>query len=147
MLAAFGAGARERAGSTGQPFAPDERATRFVTAIVLDDFHTAQAGGGYVFSYDRNETDQTLTMRLARWFSGHDPNAIRMTPDERQTLFGFYWAASMMPARSPCFTAMAAPACQDELAHWIEREASYDDRFVDAYESARRPLSLPPLAR
>ncbi len=129
-----------------QPFAADARAMRFVINIVLNDFHTAQAGGGYVFSYDRNETDKTLSAKLERWFSGRVPQAIGMEPSEKQLLFGFYWAASMMPARSPCFDAMANDACQNDLSRWMARELDDDPRFVGAYEAARRPLGLPPLA-
>ncbi|WP_277182280.1 hypothetical protein [Caballeronia sp. BR00000012568055] len=119
------------------------RAVRFVTDIVLDDFHTAQAGGGYVFSYDRQETDDTLTVKLARWFSGTDARAIAMEPPEKQALFGFYWAASMMPANSPCFSGMVNDACQNELSLWMAREADDDPRFVTAYEAARPALGLP----
>jgi ABC-type tungstate transport system permease subunit len=132
-----------------QPFAsgfvPNPRALRFVTTIVLNDFHTAQAGGGYVFSYARDETDATLTDRLERWLSARDPQALNMEAAEKRLLFGFYWAASMMPARSPCFGTMANDACQEELSHWMAREAGYDPRFVRDYEAARTPLGLPPL--
>jgi hypothetical protein len=126
-------------------YSVNARAVRFVTDIVLNDFHTAQADGGYVFSYDRQETDEVLIAKLARWFSGADPRAIGMEAAERQTLFGFYWAASMMPAGSPCFLGMANDACQDELSRWMAREAGDDPRFVNAYEAARTPLGLPPL--
>ncbi len=61
-------------------FTVDARAARFVADIVLNDFHTAQAGGGYVVTYDRDETDATLLARLERWFSGTDPQAITMEP-------------------------------------------------------------------
>jgi hypothetical protein len=128
-----------------QSFTLNTRAARFVIDIVLNDFHTAQAGGGYVFSYDREESDATLNARLERWFSGTDPRAIVMAPHEKQALFGFYWAASMMPASSPCFAAMVNDACQDDLTRWMAREAGDDPRFVHAYEAARKPLGLPPL--
>jgi hypothetical protein len=130
-----------------QGFTADARASRFVTAVVLNDFHTAQAGGGYVFSYGRDDTDSTLAARLDRWFTGRDPHATGMGADERQTLYAFYWAAAMMPANSPCFTAMANDACRAELSKWIARESGDDPRFVDAYELARGPLGLPPLRR
>jgi hypothetical protein len=128
-----------------QGFTADARASRFVTAVVLNDFHTAQAGGGYVFSYGRDDTDTTLTARLDRWFTGRYPHATGMGPDEKQTLYAFYWAAAMMPANSPCFAAMANDTCQAELSKWIARESGDDPRFVNAYESAREPLGLPPL--
>jgi hypothetical protein len=127
------------------PLQVNSRALRFVTDIVLDDFHTAQAGGGYVFSYDRQETDEALTAKLVRWFSGNDPQAIAMEPSEKRALYGFYWAASMMPAHSPCFSGMANDACQNELSQWMAREAGDDPRFVNAYEAARMALGLPPL--
>jgi hypothetical protein len=137
----------EHAGAQSLPV--NTRALRFVTDLVLNDFHTAQAGGGYVFSYDREDTDDTLTASLARWFSGKDTQAIVMEPSEKRALFGFYWAASMMPATSPCFSAMFSAmvndACQDDLARWMAREADDDPRFVQAYEAARKPLGLPPL--
>ncbi|KMZ13306.1 hypothetical protein BHUM_01192c [Candidatus Burkholderia humilis] len=129
-----------------QSFAANARAVQFVTDIVMNDFHTAQAGGGYVFSYDREETDATLAAKLERWLSGKAPQAIGMEPAEKQMLFGFYWAASMMPATSPCFAKMANDACQDALSQWIARELNDDPRFVRAYESARKPLGLPPLS-
>jgi hypothetical protein len=132
--------------ANAQSFAANARAVRFVTDVVMNDFHTAQAGGGYVFSYDHAETDATLSAKLQRWFSGKEPQAIGMESAEKQTLFGFYWAASMMPASSPCFAAMANDACQDALSKWIARELAGDPRFVRAYESARVPLGLPPLA-
>ncbi|WP_050452325.1 hypothetical protein [Candidatus Burkholderia verschuerenii] len=130
-----------------QTFLSNARAAGLVTSVVLDDFHTAQAGGSYVFSYDRNETDDTLTAKLVRWFSGKEPGALRMHPGEKQTLFNFYWAACMMPPNSPCFAAMTRDGCQDQLSTWIARASDDDPRFVDAYESARKPLGLPPLGR
>jgi hypothetical protein len=129
-----------------QSFAANARAVQFVTDVVMNDFHTAQAGGGYVFSYDRAETEATLSAKLERWFSGKDPQAIGMEAAEKQMLFSFYWAASMMPAHSPCFAKMANDACQDVLSQWIALELGDDPRFVRAYESARKPLGLPPLA-
>jgi hypothetical protein len=131
--------------ANAQSFAVNARAVQFVTAIVMNDFHTAQAGGGYVFSYDREETDATLSAKLERWLSGKEPQAIGMEPAEKQMLFGFYWAATMMPASSPCFAKMANDACQAVLSQWIARELADDPRFVRAYESARKPLGLPPL--
>jgi hypothetical protein len=131
--------------ANAQSFAANARAVQFVTAIVMNDFHTAQAGGGYVFSYDRQETDATLTAKLERWLSGKEPQAIGMEPAEKQMLFGFYWAASMMPANSPCFATMANDACQAVLSQWIARELADDPRFVRAYEAARIPLGLPAL--
>jgi hypothetical protein len=133
--------------ANAQTYAPNAQAAGFVTSIVLDDFHTAQAGGGYVFSYDRHETDDTLTAKLERWFSGKEPRVLHMQPGEKQTLFNFYWAASMMPSNSPCFAAMTKVACQDQLSNWIARASDDDPRFVNAYESARKPLGLPPLGR
>lgn len=130
-----------------QSFAANARAVRFVTAVVMDDFHTAQAGGGYVFSYEKQETEATLTAKLERWLSGAAPDAIHMEPAEKQTLFSFYWAASMMPANSPCFDSIAQQACSDELAKWMARELADDPRFIRAYESAAKPLGLPPLVR
>lgn len=129
-----------------QSFAVNPRAARFVAAIVINDFHTAQAGGGYVFSYDSHETEVSLSARLDRWFSGADPHAISMDPAEKQALFGFYWAASMMPASSACFRDMADSACQDDLTKWMARELNDDPRFIRDYESAKDPLGLPPLA-
>ncbi|KMQ79867.1 hypothetical protein BPMI_02481 [Candidatus Burkholderia pumila] len=99
---------------------------------MLNDFHTAQAGGGYAFSYDREESDTTLTARFERWFSGNDPQAVVMAPGEKQTLFGFYWAASMMSASLPCFAAMPNDACQDEWMRWMAREAGGDPRPCDS---------------
>ncbi|KDR36870.1 hypothetical protein [Caballeronia grimmiae] len=131
----------------GQSFAVNAHAARFVTAVVMNDFHTAQAGGGYVFSYEKLETESTLTAKLERWFSGAAPDALRMEPAEKQTLFGFYWAASMMPANSPCFESIANPSCSDELSKWMAREFADDPRFIRAYESATKPLGLPPLIR
>jgi hypothetical protein len=128
-----------------QTFAVNAKAARFATAVVMNDFHTAQAGGGYVFSYDSHETEASLTARLDRWFSGTDPQAIAMDPAEKQALFGFYWAASMMPANSACFRDIADPACGDDLSTWMARELDDDPRFIRAYESARSPLGLPPL--
>lgn len=128
-----------------QSFAVNARAARFASAVVMNDFHTAQAGGGYVFSYDSHETEASLSAKLDRWFSGTDPQAIAMEPAEKQALFSFYWAASMMPASSVCFRDIADPACRDDLSPWIARELDDDPRFINAYESARQPLGLPPL--
>lgn len=113
----------------------------------MNDFHTAQAGGGYVFSYDSHETEASLSSKLDHWFSGTDPQAIPMEPAEKQALFGFYWAASMMSAKSPCFRDIADPACGADLSKWMARELDDDPRFIRAYESARKPLGLPPLER
>ena len=129
-----------------QSFSANPRAARFATAVVMNDFHTAQAGGGYVFSYDSQESEASLSSSLDRWFSGTDPHAIAMEPAEKQALFGFYWAASMMPANSACFSDIAAPACRDDLTKWMARELDDDPRFIRDYESARKPLGLPPLA-
>ncbi|KMY85179.1 hypothetical protein BUMB_02104c [Candidatus Paraburkholderia calva] len=134
------------AGTSAETLTPHARAARFVTHVMLDDFHTAQAGGSYVFSYDRNETDDTLTAKLLHWFDGKDAYAIRMRPGEKQTLFGFYWAARMLPESSPCFASMADDICRSQSA-WFACEANDDPRFVDAYDSARTPLGLPPLGR
>jgi hypothetical protein len=134
-------------GAHAQSFAASQKAARFVAEIVMNDFRTAQAGGGYVFSYDRRETEASLSARLDRWFSGTDPEAIVMEPAEKQALFGFYWAASMMPANSPCFRDIADPACGVDLSKWMARELDDDPRFIRAYEAARVPLGLPPLAR
>ncbi|WP_244850872.1 hypothetical protein [Caballeronia sp. SL2Y3] len=134
------------ANAHAQSFALNARAARFVSAVVMDDFHTAQSGGGYLFSYDPHETDATLKMKLARWFSGVDPDAIRMAPAEKRTLFGFYWAASMMSEKSACFDSIAQAACSEELGAWMAREAADDPRFVRAYESAAKALGLPPYA-
>ncbi|WP_244140268.1 hypothetical protein [Caballeronia sp. BCC1704] len=134
------------ASAHAQSFALNARAARFVSAVVMDDFHTAQSGGGYLFSYDAHETDATLKMKLARWFSGADPDAIRMAPAEKRTLFGFYWAASMMSEKSACFDSIAQAACSEELGAWMAREAADDPRFVRAYESAVKSLGLPPYA-
>ncbi|WP_061166478.1 hypothetical protein [Caballeronia hypogeia] len=130
-----------------QSFAPNAKAARFVAAVVMNDFHTAQAGGGYVFSYDSHETEASLSARLDRWLSGADPQAISMDPAEKQALFGFYWAATVMSANSVCFRDIADPACGDDLSKWMARELNDDPRFVRAYESARKPLGLPPLER
>jgi len=130
-----------------QSFAVNRNAARFVTEVVMNDFHTAQAGGGYVFSYDSHETEASLASRLDHWFSGTDPQAIAMEPAEKQALFGFYWAASMMPANSPCFRDIADPGCGADLSKWMARELDDDPRFIRAYEAARVPLGLPPLAR
>ncbi|SAK67128.1 hypothetical protein [Caballeronia ptereochthonis] len=129
-----------------QPFVVNARAARFAAAVVMNDFHTAQAGGGYVFSYESQETEASLAAKLDRWFSGADPHAIAMEPAEKQALFGFYWAGSMMPATSACFRDIADPGCRDDLSPWMARELDDDPRFVRAYESARDPLGLPPLA-
>ncbi len=130
-----------------QSFAANQKAARFVAEVVMNDFRTAQAGGGYVFSYDSHETEASLSARLDRWFSGADPQAIPMEPAEKQALFGFYWAASMMPAHSPCFRDIADPACGEDLSKWMARELDDDPRFIRAYESARTPLGLPPIER
>jgi hypothetical protein len=130
-----------------QSFAANQNAARFVSEVVMNDFRTAQAGGGYVFSYDSRETEASLSARLDRWFSGADPQAIAMDPAEKQALFGFYWAASMMPANSPCFRDIADPACGADLSKWMARELDDDPRFIRAYESARKPLGLPPIER
>jgi hypothetical protein len=130
-----------------QSFSASARAARFVADIVMNDFHTAQAGGGYVFSYDSGETEASLSNKLDRWFSGRDPQALAMGSGEKQALFGFYWAASMMPANSPCFRDIAEPACGEELSKWMARELDDDPRFIRAYESAKKPLGLPPLER
>jgi hypothetical protein len=129
-----------------QSFAVNARAARFASAVVLNDFHTAQAGGGYVFSYDSHETEASLSARLDHWFSGKDPHAITMDPAEKQALFGFYWAASMMSANSPCFTDIADPACGEDLTRWMTREMDDDPRFIRDYEAARSALDLPALA-
>lgn len=131
--------------ANAQSFASNARAVRFVVEIVMNDFHTAQVGGGYVFSYDPHETEATLEAKLVRWFSGAEPNAIGMEPAEKQTLFGFYWAASMMPTNSDCFSDLASPSCGADLSKWMARELNDDTRFVKAYETARKPLGLPPL--
>ncbi|WP_310391403.1 hypothetical protein, partial [Caballeronia sp. LP006] len=133
------------ASAYAEGYVPNARAARFVNAIVMNDFHTAQAGGGYVFSYDKQDTEATLEAKLDRWLSGADPNAIGMEPAEKQTLFSFYWAASMMPANGACFTDMANPACGTDLSKWMARELGDDPRFVRAYEAAKKPLGLPPL--
>lgn len=130
-----------------QSFAANAKAARFVSEVVMNDFHTAQAGGGYVFSYDSHETEATLSTRLDRWFSGTDPHALTMEPAEKQALFSFYWAATMMPASSPCFRDIADPACGEDLSKWMARELDDDPRFIRAYESAKKPLGLPPLER
>ena len=130
-----------------QSFAANAKAARFVTDVVMNDFHTAQAGGGYVFSYDSHETEASLSNKLERWFSGTDPQALVMEAAEKQALFGFYWAASMMPANSPCFRDIADPACGEDLSKWMAREIDDDPRFIHAYETARKPLGLPPLER
>ncbi|SAL38887.1 hypothetical protein AWB70_02877 [Caballeronia cordobensis] len=130
-----------------QSFAVNTKAARFVTDVVMNDFHTAQAGGGYVFSYDSHETEASLSNKLGRWFSGTDPQALVMEAAEKQVLFGFYWAASMMPASSPCFHDIGDPACGEDLSKWMAREIDDDPRFIRAYESARKPLGLPPLER
>lgn len=129
-----------------QSFALNTRAARFASAVVLNDFHTAQAGGGYVFSYDSHETEAALAAKLDRWFSGKDPHAITMDPAEKQALFGFYWAASMMSANSPCFADIADPACRDDLTRWMTREMDDDPRFIRDYDAARSALGLPGLA-
>ena len=74
-------------------FKINPQAARFVLAIVLDDFQTAQTGGAYMFSYAPNESEGSLRMKVERWLSGHDPEALDMDASERQTLFKFYWAA------------------------------------------------------
>ncbi|SAK47700.1 hypothetical protein AWB76_01071 [Caballeronia temeraria] len=130
-----------------QSFATNQKAARFVSQVVMNDFHTAQAGGGYVFSYDSQETEASLSARLDRWLSGTEPQAIVMEPAEKQALFGFYWAASMMPANSPCFRDIADPSCGKELSKWMARELDDDPRFIRAYESAKEPLGLPPIER
>ncbi|MDR5881410.1 hypothetical protein [Caballeronia sp. LZ032] len=129
-----------------QSFALNTRAARFASAVVLNDFHTAQAGGGYVFSYDSHETEAALAAKLDRWFSGKDPHAITMDPAEKQALFGFYWAASMMSANSPCFADIADSACRDDLTRWMTREMDDDPRFIRDYDAARSALGLPGLA-
>ncbi|WP_236572526.1 hypothetical protein [Burkholderia sp. 8Y] len=134
------------ASAQAQSFALNARAARFVSAVVMDDFHTAQSGGGYLFSYDVHETDATLKAKLAHWLSGTDPDAIHMSPAEKRTLFSFYWAASMMNEKSACFDSIAQAACSEELGAWMAREADDDPRFVRAYESALKPLGLPPYA-
>jgi hypothetical protein len=128
-----------------QTFVANVRGARFATAVVMNDFRTAKAGGGYVFSYDSHETEASLSTRLDRWFSGKDPHAIAMDPAEKQALFGFYWAASMMSANSPCFSDIADPACGKDLTRWMARELDDDPRFMRAYQAARAPLGLPPL--
>ncbi|SAK69882.1 hypothetical protein AWB78_02732 [Caballeronia calidae] len=130
-----------------QTFSANAKAARFVADVVMNDFHTAQAGGGYVFSYDSHETEASLSTKLDRWFSGTDPLAISMEPAEKQALFSFYWAATMMSANSPCFRDIAEPACGADLSNWMARELDDDPRFIRAYESARKPLGLPPLER
>ena len=113
----------------------------------MNDFRTAQAGGGYVFSYESHETETSLSAKLDRWLSGADPQAIHMDSAEKQALFSFYWAASMMPASSACFRDIAAPGCGQDLSKWMARELDDDPRFIRAYESARKPFGLPPLER
>jgi hypothetical protein len=127
-------------------FVPNDRAIGFVTAVALDDFRTAQSGGGYLLSYDSGETATSLRAKIARWLSGKDPNALAMGPSEKQTLFAFYWAATMMPRGSKCFIRIAYPSCQHDLAGWLARELHDDPRFLSDYEASAHALGLPPLA-
>jgi hypothetical protein len=85
-------------------------------------------------------------MKVQRWLSGHDPDGLDMDPSERQTLFKFYWAASMMPKHSACFVRMESAACRQALARWMSREAADDPRFLLDYKTLASTLGLPPLA-
>jgi hypothetical protein len=127
-------------------FKINPQAARFVLAIVLDDFQTAQAGGAYMFSYGPNESEASLRVKVEQWLSGHDPEALEMDASERQTLFKFYWAASMMPKRSTCFVRMEAESCRQELTEWMSREAAGDPRFLLDYKTLAPALGLPALA-
>jgi hypothetical protein len=69
-----------------------------------------------------------------------------MDASERQTLFKFYWAASMMPKRSTCFVRMEAESCRQELTKWMSREAAGDPRFLLDYKTLAPALGLPALA-
>jgi hypothetical protein len=85
-------------------------------------------------------------VRVERWLSGHDPEALKTNASERQTLFKFYWAASMMPKHSACFVRMESAACRQALARWMSREAADDPRFLLDYKTLASTLGLPPLA-
>jgi hypothetical protein len=121
------------------------RAIGFVTAVALDDLQTAQSGGGYLLSYDGAETATSLRAKIGRWLSGTNPDALAMGSSEKQTLFAFYWAATMMPPRSKCFVRIDHPSCQRELAGWLARELHDDPRFLADYKASTRALGLPPL--
>jgi hypothetical protein len=99
----------------------------------------------WFLTWDAHAQPFVVNARAAR-FAAADPHAIAMEPAEKQALFGFYWAGSMMPATSACFRDIADPGCRDDLSPWMARELDDDPRFVRAYESARDPLGLPPLA-
>ncbi|SAL79563.1 hypothetical protein AWB68_05663 [Caballeronia choica] len=133
-------------GARAADFKINPQAARFVLAILLDDFRTAQTGGGYMFSYAPNESEASLRMKVQRWLSGHDPDGLDMDPSERQTLFKFYWAASMMPKRSTCFVRMESESCRQELTKWMSREAAADPRFLLDYKTLAPALGLPALA-
>lgn len=109
-------------------FRINPQAARFVLAIVLADFQTAQAGGAYMFSYGPNESEASLRLKVEQWLSGHDPEALDMDAAERQTLFKFYWAASMMPKRSTCFVRMESDSCRQELRNLCRTPLYSDDR-------------------
>lgn len=126
-------------------FVTNVRAVEFVTAVALDDFRTAQSGGGYMFAYDTAETEASLRVKVKRWLSGDDPDALAMDGPEKRTLYGFYWAATMLPARSKCFVRIKHPACMKELSEWLAKEADGDARFASDYSAAMHPLGLPPL--
>ena len=100
----------------------------------------------YMFSYAPNESEASLRMKVQRWLSGHDPDGLDMDPSERQTLFKFYWAASMMPKRSTCFVRMESESCRQELTKWMSREAAADPRFLLDYKTLAPALGLPALA-
>ena len=68
--------------------------------------------------------------------------ALDMDPSERQTLFKFYWAASMMPKRSTCFVRMESESCRQELTKWMSREAAGDPRFLLDYKTLAPALGL-----
>jgi hypothetical protein len=126
-------------------FVPNGRAIGFVTAVALDDLRTAQSGGGYLLSYDGAETATSLRAKIGRWLSGTNPDALAMGSSEKQTLFAFYWAATIMPPRSKCFVRIDPPSCQRELAGWLARELHDDPRFLADYKASTRALGLPPL--
>jgi hypothetical protein len=133
-------------GARAADFKINPQAARFVLAIMLDDFHTAQTGGAYMFSYAPNESEASLRMKVERWLSGHDPDALDVDPSERRTLFKFYWAASMMPKRSTCFARMESESCRHELTIWMSREASDDPRFLLDYKTLAPALGLPAMS-
>jgi hypothetical protein len=126
-------------------FVPNGRAIGFVMAVALDDLRTAQSGGGYLLSYDGAETATSLRAKIGRWLSGTNPDALAMGSSEKQTLFAFYWAATMMPPRSKCFVRIDHPSCQRELAGWLARELHDDPQFLADYKASTRALGLPPL--